>query len=68
MTSFGEDPAVAVLYTIKPAAGDETGPAAFTAVSATLEGRKPLEEEDISINAELFGLAVPIPILPPLLI
>jgi hypothetical protein len=41
-TLFGAVPAVAVLYTSKPIAGEVTGVAAFMAVSATRGGRNPL--------------------------
>ena len=58
---MGAVPAVAVLKTSKPVAGDEMGPAAFVAVNATRGGKKPLELLFTSNCAEALGVVVPIP-------
>jgi hypothetical protein len=58
---LGEVPAVAVLYTNNPEAGEVTGVVELVAVKATLGGKKPLVVLVTSSCAEEFGVLVPIP-------
>ena len=59
---FGAEPAVAVLYTSKPVAGEGIGPAALLAVKATRGGRNPLSVAVTASLADAFGVVVPMPI------
>jgi hypothetical protein len=59
---LGADPAVLVLYTNKPAAGEVTGLAALVAVSAIRGGKKPWLVEATSNFADGLGVEVPIPV------
>jgi hypothetical protein len=58
MTSFGEVPDEAVLYTSNPTAGEAIGDAAFTAVRATLGINIPLFV-DLTSSIELGSGAEP---------
>jgi hypothetical protein len=55
MTSFGGVPAVAILYTNKPVAGNEIGEALFIAVSSTLGARSPFDVDFTSNIADESG-------------
>jgi hypothetical protein len=55
-------PAVAVLYTSKPVAGEGIGPTALLAVKATRGGRNPLSVAVTSSLADAFGVFVPMPV------
>ena len=55
-TLFGGEPATAVLYTSRPAAGAVTGKAELIAVSATRGGRNPLLLKFTSNPAEASGV------------
>ena len=59
---FGAVPAVAVLYTNNPAAGEVVGLAELVAVKATRGGKKPLSVAVTSNFAEALGVVVPIPV------
>jgi hypothetical protein len=52
----------AVLYTIKPVAGEVTGLAALVAVKAIRGGKNPLSVAYTSSFAEALGEVVPIPV------
>ncbi len=60
-TSLPDAPAVAVLYTNSPVAGDATVAASSVPVSATRGGKNPLFDAAISSFAEAWGLVVPMP-------
>ena len=53
---------MAVLNTIKPLAGLETGLATFSAVKATRGGKNPLSDAETSSLAEAWGVVVPMPV------
>lgn len=58
---MGAVPAVAVLYTSRPATGDVMGLVALVAVRATRGGRNPLVLLFTSSCAEMLGVGVHIP-------
>ena len=57
----GETPAVAVLYTKRPVAGEEMVELSEVPVSDTRGGRNPLLLDEISTAADAWGVEVPIP-------